>query len=548
MTQNTPQHPYLTDTRLQGLQYIIVPKALLTSAPRLGLDVDDAVMYCVLRSRCDLSLRNGWLDELGRVYIYYTREQMASYLGWGKKKTIDAFRHLTDAGLIVEQAMTGRNHSTAAKRIYVRMWSAPYAEDAVVRVGLSPDDIKNGSLPFLRKENIRAMTGSYYVIPRLLLEHPDYADLPLRAKLLYVITMDQLNLSLEFGQVETLDSGETVPYCHLDRSELIQALQCSERTLTTLFRSLEDTGLMERRRVSFQPELRVYLRDFLPAETPENPPSSNGDDGAPFFSHSQDAKIEPRTRKNRTPETQNPNPRDAETAPSATQKTNVSIPSSVNLLSELFLVNLAAEGEAPEQKKEIFSLIWTRLDGDQISADLVQLCPPGRLDPAREILTLAIEILAEDVCFSGRKIRLGEEFVEKRELLAEYGKLDRWTLTTMVLKIAEQPKIRQLKQYIHRSLFTAADKHAGESYYTRLRLEGPPPSPAPTGTACGYQINTEMAELARRNREQWARCRDGACRREEREPERREWGAMDADSHKNGASRQRRYPAYDTAL
>lgn len=511
-----PQHPYLTDTRLQGLQYIVVPKALLTSAPRLGLDVDDAVMYCVLRSRCDLSLRNGWLDELGRVYIYYTREQMASYLGWGKKKTIDAFRHLTDAGLIVEHAMTGRNHSTAAKRIYVRMWSPPYEEDALVPVGLSPDDIKNGSLPFLRKENIRAMTGSYYVIPRLLLEHPDYAELPLRAKLLYVITMDQLNLSLEFGQVETLDSGETVPYCYLERGELTQALQCSERTLTTLFRSLETIGLMERRRVSFQPELRVYLRDFLPVETPEYSPSSNGDDSAPFFSHYQDAKIEPRKRKNRTPEPQVSNPLDAEAAPSGTQKTNISIPSSVNSFSELSLVNLAAAGEAPKEKKNVFSWVWTRLNGNEVSGDLARLCPPDRLEAAREILTLAVQILTEDICFPGNKIRLGEDFVEKRALLAEYDKLDRWLLLTMVLKIAEQPEIRHLKQYIHRSLFTAAEKHAGESYYTRLRLEGPPPSPARPEECRRTEVDPEMADLVRRNLEQWNRMKRERSRDEVR--------------------------------
>lgn len=516
MTQNLPQHPYLTDTRLQGLQYIVVPKALLTSAPRLGLDVDDAVMYCVLRSRCDLSLRNGWLDELGRVYIYYTREQMASYLGWGKKKTIDAFRHLTEAGLIVEQAMTGRNHSTAAKRIYVRMWSPPYEEDALVPVGLSPDDIKNGSLPFLRKENIRAMTGSYYVIPRLLLEHPDYAELPLRAKLLYVITMDQLNLSLEFGQVETLDSGETVPYCYLDRGQLVQALQCSERTLTTLFRSLETTGLMERRRVSFQPELRVYLRDFLPVEAPEHTPSSNGDGDAPFFSQHRDAKIEPHKRKNRTPETQESNPRDAGSGPSGAQKTNASIPSSVNSFSELSLVNLAAPGEAPQEKKEVFSWIWTRLSGSELSEDLARLCPPDRLDAAREILTLSIQILTEDVCFPGRKNRLGEEFVEKRALLAEYDKLDRWLLLTMVLKIAEQPEIRQLKQYIHRSLYTAAEKHAGESYYTRQRLEGPPPSPAQPEERRRTEVDPEMAELVRRNLEQWNKMKRERSREEAR--------------------------------
>ena len=166
-------------------------------------------------------------------------------------------------------------------------------------------------------------------------------------------------------------------------------------------------------------------------------------------------------------------------------------------------MSLAAAGEAPGEKKNVFSWIWTKLNGDSISADLARISPPDRLDNARDILTLSIKILTEDVCFPGRKIRLGEDFVEKRELLAEYDKLDRWIMLTMVLKIAEQPEIRQLKQYIHRSLFTAAGKHNGESYYTRLRLEGPPPSPARTETACGYEIDPEMAKIVRRNLGRW---------------------------------------------
>ena len=82
----------------------------------------------------------------------------------------------------------------------------------------------------------------------------------------------------------------------------------------------------------------------------------------------------------------------------------------------------------------------------------------------------------------------------------------------MILKIAEQPEIRQLKQYIHRSLFTAAEKHAGESYYTRLRLEGPPPSPARPQESRRTEVDPEMAELVRKNLEWWNRVKSERAR------------------------------------
>lgn len=483
------EHPYLSQTRLEGLQYIVVPKALLAAAPRLGLDVDDAVMYCVLRSRCDLSLRSGWLDELGRVYIYYTREQMASYLGWGKKKTIDAFRRLCEAGLIAEQAMESRNHTTTAKRIYVRLWSAPYDADTAI-TGLRPEEIRAGGLPFLNRDNIRAMTGSYYVIPRLLLEHPEYEKLPLRAKLLYVITMDRLSLSLEFGQVEKMDSGETVPYCYLDRKELENALQCSDRTMTTLFKALEDNGLMERRRPGFRPECRVYLRDFLPSQPSDTAPQIDEPDGDPAIFVPQAAKIEPPIRKNQTPEAQKSNPRAAKAAPAGAQESNPSDPFSVKQNRIPFAVSLARGREATAEEKKDFSVLLARLHWAELPEDLAALCSPQSLPFALQILELCGDILEEDFAFPGHQIRFGADFLPKHEVLAEYGRLDRYILLTMIVKITEQPDVHRLREYIHRCLFTAAAKHEGESYYTRLRLEAPPPSPA--ASSCAGKIDRSV--------------------------------------------------------
>lgn len=464
-------HPYLTNTRLQGLQYIVVPKTLLESAPHLGLDMDEAVMYCVLRSRCDLSLRNGWVDELGRVFITFTRPQMASYLGWGKNKAIAGFRALSDAGLIVEQDRETRGGGVAPKRIYVRMWSPPRDEHAAVPVGLSAADIRSGALPFLRKENIRDMTGGYFVIPRLLLEHPAYAHLPLRAKLLYVITMDQLNLSLEFGQTETLPTGETVPYCYLDRQQLLQLLQCSDRTLTSVYQALESAGLMERKKVSYQSEMRIYLRDFLPESDDSEVTYSSEDDRDPLFSDSNAAKTEPLSRKNETPIPQVQNPPAAKTEPAEPQFPNPSKRDPVRSFRNPFAVTLAQAGEALEDEKKIFSLVSAHLEADALREDLSLLSPAEERDTAEEILDLALELLTEDVCFPGKKLRLGTDWYEKEEILAEYARLDRDILLTMVLKIARQPQVRQLRQYVHRCLFTAADKHEGESYYTRLRVE-----------------------------------------------------------------------------
>ena len=61
-------------------EFLQFPLILLKSEKYQKLNSDAMVLYAILSRRLRLSLRNGWTDENNRIYIYYSREEMASDL------------------------------------------------------------------------------------------------------------------------------------------------------------------------------------------------------------------------------------------------------------------------------------------------------------------------------------------------------------------------------------------------------------------------------------------------------------------------------------
>ena len=49
-----------------------IPRQLVTGAEFCDLSTDAKLLYGMMLDRMGLSARNGWYDELDRVYIYYT--------------------------------------------------------------------------------------------------------------------------------------------------------------------------------------------------------------------------------------------------------------------------------------------------------------------------------------------------------------------------------------------------------------------------------------------------------------------------------------------
>ena len=64
------------------------PKVLFTDSRFRGISVEAKVLYGLLLDRMGLSVKNGWKDEEGRVYIIFTVEAIMEHLGCSNKKAV----------------------------------------------------------------------------------------------------------------------------------------------------------------------------------------------------------------------------------------------------------------------------------------------------------------------------------------------------------------------------------------------------------------------------------------------------------------------------
>lgn len=75
------------------------------------------ILYSKLLNRSNLSITNGKVDEVGRIYINYKLEDLAEEMGRSLTTIKENMRELVDAGLIEKKRMTkGR-----ANMIYVKV-------------------------------------------------------------------------------------------------------------------------------------------------------------------------------------------------------------------------------------------------------------------------------------------------------------------------------------------------------------------------------------------------------------------------------------------
>lgn len=93
-----------------------VPKILITDNRFADITTDAKLLYSLMLDRSSLSAKNGWLDKEGRVYIFYTLEQIMSDMHCANQKATKLLKELETKGLI-ERQKRGQGKVT---RIYVR--------------------------------------------------------------------------------------------------------------------------------------------------------------------------------------------------------------------------------------------------------------------------------------------------------------------------------------------------------------------------------------------------------------------------------------------
>lgn len=119
----------------EAIQYSFfrIPRLLITSPRFRGLSTEAKLLYGMMLDRMGLSLKNGWHDEDGRVYIYYTVEEIAEDLNCGREKAMKLVADLDESkgfGLIYRKRQ-GQGKPT---KIYVKRFAS---REITKREGLS---------------------------------------------------------------------------------------------------------------------------------------------------------------------------------------------------------------------------------------------------------------------------------------------------------------------------------------------------------------------------------------------------------------------------
>lgn len=107
---------YFYGDEAEQFTFYRIPKVLFTDPSYRRISSDAKILYGLMLDRMGLSVRNGWLDEYNRVFIFFTLEDALEYLCCGHTKAVSLFGELDKEGLI-ERKKQGQGKPT---KIYVK--------------------------------------------------------------------------------------------------------------------------------------------------------------------------------------------------------------------------------------------------------------------------------------------------------------------------------------------------------------------------------------------------------------------------------------------
>ena len=98
---------YFYGAQAEQFSFYRVPTALFTDKAYRTVTTDAKVLYGILLRRMELSAKSGWIDDLGRVYIIFTVDEIKEMLGCGNKKAIQMLSELEDKLGLIERKRQG---------------------------------------------------------------------------------------------------------------------------------------------------------------------------------------------------------------------------------------------------------------------------------------------------------------------------------------------------------------------------------------------------------------------------------------------------------
>ena len=106
---------YFYGEESEQFSYFRIPRLLVRSKKFKTLSTDAKLLYGLMLDRMGLSAKHGWYDDLGRVYIYYTLDEIQTDLMGGHNKAVRLLAEL-DTGktcLLYTSPFCGKSHNSS---------------------------------------------------------------------------------------------------------------------------------------------------------------------------------------------------------------------------------------------------------------------------------------------------------------------------------------------------------------------------------------------------------------------------------------------------
>ena len=162
---------YFYGQQAELFSFYRVPKVLFTDDSFWNVSTDAKLLYGILLDRMNLSAKNGWYDELGRVYIYYTVEEISEDIGcsFGKACRLLAELDIAKGIGLIERKKQGQGKPTIiyVKQFIVHEPTKPQEHSAEPRMSKTESlDYPNRKGKTVQNENSRHPKSESADIPK----------------------------------------------------------------------------------------------------------------------------------------------------------------------------------------------------------------------------------------------------------------------------------------------------------------------------------------------------------------------------------------------
>lgn len=113
--------PYFYGHEAEQYSFYRIPKQLISDSRFRNVSTDAKLLYGLMLGRMGLSMKNGWLDEQGRVYIFFVLDEIQDLLQCGHEKAVKLLAELdSEKGIgLIERVKQGQGKPTI---IYVKQF------------------------------------------------------------------------------------------------------------------------------------------------------------------------------------------------------------------------------------------------------------------------------------------------------------------------------------------------------------------------------------------------------------------------------------------